>query len=80
MSEIFEAILRLLLLFSMVIIMLIYTPGILKNVRSLVAPNRLVRRTGHAMFIFLGLCSLSIVSKLSHQKKNFPRVVNYESY
>jgi hypothetical protein len=46
MSEIFEAGLRLLLLFSMVIVMLIYTLGIFKNAQSLVAPNRLVRRNG----------------------------------
>ena len=82
MSEIFEAILHLLLPFSMVIVMLIYTPDIFKNAQSLVAPNRLVRRTGGAWGVrcsyFLGLCPLSIVSK--YRPKIFPRVVNCESH
>lgn len=65
MGEIFEVVLRLSLLFSMVIVMLIYTPGIFKNVRFLVAPNRRVRRTGASNVHISLVCARSALLYLS---------------
>ena len=71
MSEIFEAVLRLLLLFSMVIVMLIYTPGIFKNVRFLVTPNRRVQANG-AYDVHISLaCARSALLYLSIAQKSF---------
>jgi hypothetical protein len=73
MSEIFEAILHLLLPFSMVIVMLIYTPDIFKNAQSLVAPNRLVRRTGGrgAYDVHISLACARSALYLSIAQKSF---------